>query len=496
MLDLGEASEVSFGAGEFLTAVLTGTPHGDLVLAVRKGSAPETAALVGRVFDKLDHGIIVAGGGARVPESGLMATEVGFRGVASSLVTSDRALWLTLRGPSNTGLVRIAPGGVLTLVADPRSGAELDDFEVGPVPLSGLVVGGEARLVAPGCLPEGTALLLAEGGVWWLNVGSVSSRGPRGNPLGAGEGLKVRASSARQAFCWTEDRLALLDAGGTSIALPETGRVISLPSGPVSSVVVSGSGQLVAAALVSGVGALLTGDADALQRGESGPLEVVSGRTPSALDGRRLRKVGLADELPVFAGAEDGFLYGASAGVLFRIRAEDSGYNINSHMEVLWTGEPLGDGHPTALAVEPGQEPVRLLVAVRGRLYRFGVDASRPQEGERVHRGHFELLGGGGDRYPGLGGPARSARMPMIEGIVPDGDRIWLRWGGFVGFIDAEGTLKGIAGGGVRLLGEAAAPWELALSPEVGVHPALAQAPDGALITPAPRQGAYLSFRP
>ncbi len=500
VLDLSGARQVAVGPLGFITAVIEDAARGDLALVMRTDPAPEAAALAGRALPRVDQGIVAAGGGAGRPLDGALATEVGFKGLVSAVAGQQGELWMSLRGAGGTTeLARVDAQGRLDRLSAPGS-PPLDGFGRGPVSLSALVVSGEASLGWAPCLPPGVLLLMGQQGAWWLNTGSAPSPGPEGAPLAAGEAARAGQRAARQVICLDGDPW-LLDLDGAGVESTVTGQRVTLGRA-ASSITVTAAGRALVVAADQGalLGVNLPGEGGAqegrglVERLEGGDLAPLSGQTPTALDGRRLFKVGLADELPIFASADEGGLYGAMAGALFEVLPLDGvGFDPNGHMRVLWEGAPLDGVRPTALAVEPGAGPVRLLVAASDRLYRFTLDPSIPPGPDKVRRGRFERLAGGGVAFPGLGESALSASVPGIEGIVPVGDRIWLRWSGYVGSIGPDGILRAIAGGGHRGL-EATDPWDLSLSPRVGAHPALALAPDGRLVTPEPRLGAIIDF--
>lgn len=515
VVDLDTAVHVTTGPLNTVLVILSDEQGGDRVLLMRLGGSLGEMNAAGRVLSFNSEAIMVAGGGAEPLRVGAQAAEVGLSGVTSAVAsasfvvdgdeeTPQLTVTLTRHDGARTGLMSVGVDGVLRWVANSEETAAWRQGDPEEVGLEALVVEGVATLEAPPCVSEGVILLMTSSdGVWAMNRGAAEVEAWSGGPsLGAGRASRVSEVSATGALCWSSGEPGVLTQGGSSVVLLSSGQRVALGAA-VTGVRVLGDGRVVLADVDGeGRGRLRQATLEEVAAGDEAQWESLTGVTASPLDGRLLRRSSLADEQMVWAQGEDGHLYGAFDGTLLRVLSEPGeAFGRNHRLEVLWTGEPLGVGlsRPTALAWEgggQGDEPARLLLASGGGVHRFRAgEGGLSVEGE-VRRGSFERVAGGGTQVPGLGGDALEASMGVIEGIVVARGRIWLRWDGLVGFVDESGRLGALAGGGVGDLRSAAHPWELSLSRQVGMHPALSLSSNGrGLVTADPRTGAVLEFR-
>ncbi|MEO1271042.1 MAG: hypothetical protein AAFX99_23375, partial [Myxococcota bacterium] len=216
-------------------------------------------------------------------------------------------------------------------------------------------------------------------------------------------------------------------------------------------------------------------------------LETLSGLRSNPLDGRKANFGRFTDELPLYAGHEDGNLYVLTATELFRLQRGDSELGQQTPIDILWDQFPLGDPeqHPSAFAAEPwdGDAPA-VLFALGGSLYRYVVG-----------RGLVARLVGAGNTPAQPGSLALTALPETIHALQVDAEgRIWLRWDGYVGYINDQGQLIAIAGGGQHSPRQAQHPWELELATSSPVHPSLAVGPQGVIRVAEPNAGVVLSF--
>ncbi len=496
VVSLRSARSLLLSSADVLTAVVPSEGGGQLIMSMRLAQSQDALVLAGREFTRGQQALVLAGGGQSPLVEGQSAFEMGLTGVSSAWMSPWASLVGTIDVDGRTGLFEVDAEGRFGWLAEPLGEGVVQANPQGePVALGSLVVSEGARWQPLPCLPPQVALLLASDGVWWVNLSDEEAApGPMGaQMLEPGTAVALRDGAVDRAVCWLDDAVALVEVGGERLDVLG-GQGVALPVAASSLEVTDGGQVLLATERAEGAGAL-----EVFDPGAGLAPTALTGLTPSSLDGRRLRRAPLAASLPVFAQADDGHIYAAMEGTLFRIlNTPGERFSPVSRVEVLWTGEPLGVGRdrPTALAALPDDgDGTSILMAARGVVYRFDVDEAQPSVDGEVRRGRFERLAGGGNSAPGFGAPATEAFLGEIEGIVPHRDRIWLRWDGYVGFINAQGNLVGVAGGGDKGVSEAEFPWELDLFGTVGAHPTLSVSPDGrSIVTVAPHLGAVVQF--
>lgn len=472
-LPLGQARDLSLSPRDTLVTVLEDPRRGSLILAAPL-RASEDLSVAGLPLSSRGA-LVVAGGGAAFAQEGAPVREVALAGVQSAAAVGGELWWIQAQA-QGAALYRAGALGQIQRVSQESPAVEPAVGQA--ISLEALPVDQGARLLHRPCLGLGAVLLLGSQGAWWLQLAPGEAEAAV-EPTQAGQARLLARGAYTGATCLDQGRLGLLAAGQS--ALDVVGEEARWPLGEPAQEIWRGAGGLLVARQQAASWAL-EASLEPLGAGAAPSWQSVTGLVGHPWDERSVQGARLADDGLVWTGAPDGALYGAGAGVLLRLLPAASGFSPDSALEILLEDEALEGA--SALTAGPGPG-LRLFVASGGRVYRWAPG----QPG-------LAPLAGGGALRPGLSSDPYRLDLGLVEGLLVDerGD-LWLRGAGVVGRLRPGGAFQVALGGGERDLLHAQAPWQLRLAERVGAHPALAWDEEGALVTPAPEQGALIRLR-
>ena len=451
---------------------------GDLALGATLHSVAGDCPMGGRAL-MAGQAQVIAGGGDLAPSDGAQAAALRLSGLTSAVPMCDGRALLTLAERGRARLALVDAEGIWSWLTPPAPSEEGEG-------LARAELASPARLTREACLGEGQVIWMGYDGAWWLNLSEAPAATPLGEVPAGGATQLVEGEAVLDAVCHEGEPVLLLE-GARLTRLGGAG-ASALPVVEATDLAVAG-GELIVVGRERGGPWQLRRVGGEVGGGAPLAAEVLSGQSTNPLDGRRANFGRFTDELPLYSGHPDGALYVATPDALLRLdRGEQGELTLFTPIEVLWDGPPLGDPEqrPSAFAAEPwdGEGPPSFLLATGGSLIRFVVG-----------RGPVARLVGAGDAPAVPGAEALRAAPESIHALqVGDDGRIWLRWDGYVGYIDDQGRLIAIAGGGERSPRETRAPWEVSLATRSAAHPSLAIGPRGEVVITEPGHGVVLSF--